>query len=333
MNICKNQLKKTMYNGVIGMAIGDALGVPVEFRERDTYTISNMTTGTHGQKPGTWSDDTSMTLATLDSIREKKCVNYEDIMNKFCNWLHNGKYTVRGDVFDVGVTTINAINNYISGKPVMDCGEKAIYSNGNGGLMRILPVSILEPQNAVFVGMLTHAHPISQIMYKMYTCFIQYLLTGMNKHVAYNMMLTKYKTNETISKEDISPFYSLYSLKRDEIKSTGYVIDTLVAAFWCFILTDTYKDCVLTAVNLGGDTDTIAAIAGGIAGIYYGCTWNRPSYIRDVNNKKDILNKSSYIEAIPEEWIKQVAKYKYIKKLCYQAVSSHDFKIERIKDE
>lgn len=122
-----NKLKSAIY----GLAVGDALGVPVEFMKRGSFRVTGMTGyGSHNQPAGTWSDDTSMTLATCDSIRALGGVDCDDIRNRFRQWLYNAEYTVDNVVFDVGNTTARALR---CGK-----GEDGEYSNGNGSLMRIL---------------------------------------------------------------------------------------------------------------------------------------------------------------------------------------------------
>ena len=113
-------------DGIIGLAIGDAIGVPVEFRSRQELTkapvVSMREYGTHYQPRGTWSDDTSLTLALMDSIIEKNEIDYVDIMNRFSNWLLYNDYTATGEVFDVGNSTSRAIMNYGRGVNPLECG-------------------------------------------------------------------------------------------------------------------------------------------------------------------------------------------------------------------
>lgn len=121
-------------SAIYGLAVGDALGVPYEFKERGSFTCETMTGyGTWNKAPGTWSDDTSMTLATLDSLKEKGRVDCEDIREKFCNWLYEDAYTAEDETFDVGTTTRIALQ---SGESLKD-----YFSNGNGSLMHILPLA------------------------------------------------------------------------------------------------------------------------------------------------------------------------------------------------
>ena len=153
-----NRNMSKMKDAILGFAIGDALGVPYEFKKRDTFLCADMIGyGTHHKPAGTWSDDTSMTLATLDSLKAHsgKIVT-EDIRTKFNYWLLYGDYTTDGDVFDAGVTTCTALKK---GKPAI--GE---WDNGNGSLMRVLPLAFVDCTDDEIraVSAITHGHWISE---------------------------------------------------------------------------------------------------------------------------------------------------------------------------
>lgn len=285
-----------VYDGIMGLIVGDALGVPVEFKQRDSFVVTGMVGyGTYNQKPGTWSDDSSMTLATLDSlVRNKGKIVLEDIMQNFYKWLFHCKFTPYGDVFDVGGTTRRAINLYARGYDLDACGCDGEMDNGNGSLMRILPLAFVpHTANDIHaVSALTHKHSVSKFGCELYLAIAENLIKGMRKQVAVDVavagiggLLTKYERFAD----------HIERLNRNDIRSSGYVVDTLEAAVWCFLNTDSYKDCVLLAVNLGSDTDTVAAVAGGLAGIYYGCSSEK---------------------GIPDEWIAQIPRLDWIKGLC-----------------
>ena len=269
----ENKLKDAIY----GLAIGDALGVPFEFKERGTYHCSDMIgNGTHNQPIGTWSDDTSMTIATCSSIKKTGFVNCNDIRKQFEKWLFNVKYTPFGKVFDCGFTCSEAIYNKE--------GFNDIMSNGNGSLMRILPLAFIpdiSDEQIKDVSAITHAHDISKEACVIYVRIAQGLIKG----IKLSEIIPKLVDNESIYKRLII----MDSILEDEIKSTGYVVDTLEASIWCILHTDNYKDCVLKAVNLGGDTDTIAAITGGLAGIIYGYS-NIPEKWVDNLQSKNIID-------------------------------------------
>ena len=216
-----DKLKSAVY----GLAVGDALGVPVEFMKRGSFRVTGMTGyGSHNQPAGTWSDDTSMTLATCDSIRVLGRVDCDDIRNRFRQWLYNAEYTVDNVVFDVGNTTARALR---CGK-----GEDSEYSNGNGSLMRILPLAFTNAEDELIgeVSAITHAHTLSKSICIKYVELARALLNGM----PFKDVLTDLG-KETAALAELTEF---------EIKSSGYVVDTFRAALWSLATTDNYKDAV-----------------------------------------------------------------------------------------
>ena len=306
---------RTVFDGIIGLATGDALGVPVEFMERQEIAQNPVTSmreyGTHQQPKGTWSDDTSLTLALMDSIIAKNGIVYEDMMDRFSNWLMYGDYTASGEVFDVGNATSRAIMNYGRGRNPLECGGIAEYENGNGSLMRILPLvfylqkyadNTMEEQMRIVhqVSSLTHRHPISLIGCGIYTNIAMHLLgqqVPLYSCVEQGILesFTYYenkKWDDIRAYERLQDLYEFQKLPEAEIKSSGFVVDTLEAALWSLLNTNTYKECVLKAVNLGEDTDTVGAVAGGLAGIYYGA------------------------DGIPKEWLNVIVRRQYIQELC-----------------
>lgn len=278
------------YDAIMGLVVGDALGVPVEFKARDTFHVDGMIGyGTYNQPPGTWSDDSSLTLATMESVIRKGGINPADMMWNFSRWLNHTAFTPHGKAFDVGGTTEAAIRRFNSGVEPLKCGLNHYKHNGNGSLMRILPLALFPASMTDInnVSGLTHAHDISKRACRLYVAIAEQLLVG-------------YELREVIGcsgiwVKEFARIPKIHKLNRDEIRSTGYVVDTLEAALWCVYHTRSYRDCVLTAVNLGGDTDTIAAVAGGLAGIIYGCGGE---------------------SGIPDEWIAQIARKDWIADLC-----------------
>ncbi|MGE4623210.1 ADP-ribosylglycohydrolase family protein [Bifidobacterium longum] len=243
MNGTFEQLRAAVY----GQAVGDALGVPYEFMPRDTFRCEGMTGyGTHNQPIGTWSDDTSMMLATLDSlIANEWQVNTEDMRERYLAWLSNGEYAIDGRVFDCGRTVSIALQQRV--------GLSGERDNGNGSLMRIMPLAFADASadDVRAASAITHAHAIS-----MDACssMVDVLRDGLIKGIWPQEL-------------DDEP---LRGMPRDEVGSSGFVKDTYEAALWCLANTDDYASCVLAAVNLGDDTDTTAAVAGYLAGIKYG---------------------------------------------------------------
>lgn len=308
---------KNLYDGIIGLAIGDALGVPVEFQSRSeiakNLVVSMREYGTHNQPMGTWSDDTSLTLATVDSIVQCKTIDYADMMDKFSAWLLYGEYTALGEVFDVGNSTSRAIMNYGRGMNPLECGGASEYENGNGSLMRILPIAYylcyhggndINRQMEVVhnVSALTHKHPISLIGCGIYVKIaIKMISTRLTlRECIAEGIQEAFAYYESVNFNDINRYCRLKNLNNfsnlpeNEIRSSGYVVDTLEAIVWCLLNTDSFKACVLKAVNLGDDTDTVGAITGGLGGIYYG------------------------LNDMPAEWLNKIARNEYIIELCRQ---------------
>ena len=274
-------MNKKLYDAVIGLAIGDALGVPYEFKKRGTFLCKDMVGyKTHHQPKGTWSDDTSMVLATLDSLKSNdgKIVP-TDMFERFNRWIRNSQYTAHGEVFDAGIATCKALK---TGKP--QTGE---YDNGNGSLMRILPLAFVPCTDDEIraVSAITHAHRIS-----MDACVIYV-------HVA-NRILAGEDINEIIpTLQYDKPFDRLHridQLSAQEIKSSGYVVDALEAALWAVSHKSadagkekSFRSDLLDAVNLGSDTDTVGAVAGGLAGIIYGLD-DEADWVEALQNRQEL---------------------------------------------
>lgn len=254
---------------VYGAAVGDALGVPYEFMRRGAFECDGMVGGgAHGMPAGTFSDDTSLMLATCDSIRVCSGIDAGDMRKRFCSWLYEGAYTVDGCAFDVGNATAKAL-----GQGFGCVGER---SNGNGSLMRIAPLSLMDATDDEVraVSAITHAHPVSTGACVFFVRALRDVLGGepIGAAVARN-----------ISDDERFVFLAdILDAPRESVRSTGYVLDTLGAALWCACNTSSYEECVIEAVNLGDDSDTTACVAGALAGAMYG------------------------LEAIPRQWVEQL---------------------------
>ncbi len=310
-----NNLNK---NILLGTAIGDALGVPVEFEHRQELeknpVVGMREYGTHNQPKGTWSDDSSLALCLAESLCNG--YNLNDIADKFIRWYYDGYCTPYGRVFDVGVTTARAISYLQSGcKPEL-AGMDRERDNGNGSLMRILPlvpyiINMEEEDRFRIIGevsSLTHRHPRS-ILACISLCefAIQYInLQSIEK--AYQTMqqtMLQLLKKEMFIEEDI-PFKRFVGLSYEEFKtialkdihSTEYVIDTLEASLWCIFNTTSYKDAVLKAVNLGDDANTVGAITGGLAGIIYGYDTIPPEWLEVLAKKDDIIELANKLDSI-----------------------------------
>ncbi len=295
--------RERILGGLWGLLTGDALGVPVEFKDGATVQadpVKDMREyGTHHQPRGTWSDDSSMLLCTADSL-----VNHQfslaDMGERFVRWMNDGLWTAHGDVFDMGGTTCTALMRFAKGIPADQAGGRHEDSNGNGSLMRILPAVLRfagEPQELFSdrlekVSAITHGHARSRMACVFYGQMVRQLLLGWQPQAALDLVRAEFAGSYERSPE-FSTFRhiledDLVSVPEREIVSTGYVLHTLHASLWCLLTTDNYRDCVLKAVNLGGDTDTTGCVAGGLAGVVYGFKSIPVDWIRQLARKGDV---------------------------------------------
>lgn len=290
---------------IFGHAVGDAVGGPVQFQERemrDRYPVTDMMPFEGARFPkGTWSDDTSMSLCAIDALT-KYGLDFREVMENFKKWLCNDEFTSAGLTFDVGracyLSIVTAKSWSERAEGYGRCGEN---ENGNGSLMRIYPFSLylyysdfpIDGKVAYIhrASALTHAHPRSCMGCGIYSFIIWELLEDPTKHgIKEGLNKAKeYYQGET----ELKHYYRLFEegfdlLPRNEIKSSGYVVDTLEAAVWCALTTENFRDCILKAVNLGLDTDSVGAVAGSFAGLLYG------------------------YESIPENWLHALLKKEYL---------------------
>lgn len=304
-------LELKIKEGFFGQAIGDALGVPVEFKSRD-YLTQNPVKDFMGfmcwnQPPGTFSDDSSMMFCTAESLSRN--YDIEEIGNVFVKWYKEGYWGAHNELFDIGGTTRRSLDRIVNGEKAKFSGEFFAENNGNGSLMRILPLIYLLKNNFDIndrynkvkeVSSITHAHFRSVLSCFIFVEFGIQILNEFNKMEAYS------KTQEIVNKFIIQNSFNPAEIKLfdrilnnnisdydiNKINSNGYVLDSLESSLWCLLKSTNYSESVLMSVNLGGDTDTTAAINGGLAGIYYG--WNDipKKWINELAKNKEILDLS-----------------------------------------
>lgn len=291
--------------GLWGFCVGDALGVPYEFITRNSMkqcpAIGYTGFGSHNVPEGTWSDDSSLTFCTAESLVDG--YNLKEIATSFVKWYYNGYWTPYGKVFDVGLTTKIAIQNLKNGINPYQSGLSGKYNNGNGSLMRILPIAfyLSNIQNKhrykiiKEVSSITHPNQTSII-----GCFLYvYIAIGLiNKLTLKESMRFAAENACSVEFEHslLQPYKRILTetigeVSSNEIKSSGFVVDTLESIIWCLSRSQHYQEAVLLAVNLGEDTDTIGALTGGLAGIIYGYS------------------------NIPQTWIRNIARYNDVDKL------------------
>ena len=315
-------MKNIWREGVFGVVVGDALGCPVQFESREEVAEHPVTgmrgQGTFNLPAGSWTDDSSLTLALLHSICETGSLDLKHIMENFVAWLDDGKFTPYEEAYDIGFGTIQAIRKYKVLRDPSLCGGREESNNGNGSLMRIMPACLyccakgLEEEEAVSlihaVGSLTHAHIRANIACGLYFFMVREVLNGEGS-------LTErmqsgldrgfaYYENALEDQAELKNFDRLRDLEKfaetpaEQIRSSGYVVDTLEAVVWALITTGSFEKALLKVVNLGDDSDTTGAITGGLAALYYG------------------------FEAIPAEWVDAIQRKEWIEEYCIVTVHS-----------
>lgn len=299
---------------LLGVAVGDALGVPYEFNSSEQMKKNPAKEmigyGRYLVPAGTWSDDSSLTFCLAESLL--KGYDLADIGTNFLKWKEENYWTARGEVFDIGITTSRAITylkrilrnkEYEELTQLKYLGDE--YDNGNGSLMRIMPLLFyikgmdIAQQFEIIrdVSALTHRHIRAAICCLIYLRLAEHLWNGKDKVESYQLMqkeILAFWEHIDFSANESKLFIRLIEsdirdLPITELKSGGYVMESIEASIWCFLQRDTYSEVVLTAINLGHDTDTTAAIAGGLAGLYYGATGIPEYWLVSIARLEDIL--------------------------------------------
>lgn len=307
-------MKETAVDMLLGIAIGDALGVPYEFlgREEMEKNPARDMVGfkTHNQPAGTWSDDSSLTFCLAEALVDG--YSLKKVAANFIKWRNECYWAARNNVFDIGITTTRAIsrlekiliNNTLDDLKFLKY-EAEEYDNGNGSLMRILPLvyeikgkSIKNQFDIVWENSaLTHRHIRAAMSCMIYLKLAEYLIDGFEKVEAYQLVRTDIMhlwdemSFSPLEKEHFARVIQddIRNADKAKIKSGGYVIETLEATLWSFLNTDSYEDAVLTAINFGHDTDTTGAVTGGIAGLCYGMKEIPEYWIVSIARMEDII--------------------------------------------
>lgn len=311
--LIRARFEERVRGGLWGAIVGDALGVPVEFKLRSMMDDSPVRDlqghGTYNVPLGTWSEDSSLLLCTLYSLLQPR-LDLPDLAQRFVRFLDHAYMTPSGQVFDVSSVTATAIGRMRGGVAPEEAGSE--HDTDNTSLSRVLPLALRFPREsdstlalyAQRAATLTHRHSRVQIGCGYYAVFTKALLDGESAHAAYrraNHFARAYYDSPRYA-DELSHYHRLLDgrielLPRDRVQSTGQIVQTLEASVWCLLTTQSYEDAVLRAVNLGGDTDTIASVTGGLAGLCHG------------------------LSAIPERWRLAMARAEDIEDLISRFVA------------
>lgn len=287
---------------LVGLACGDAVGTTLEFEVRGTFEpICDMVGGGPFElDAGQWTDDTSMALCLATSLVKQKGFDPIDQMDRYCNWYQNGYMSSNGDCFDIGITVSMALRTYLKTKEPFS-GSIDEYSSGNGSIMRLAPIPIFYHDS--YVHCIKYAGESSRTTHGSAECIdssklFSSLIFNAFKAETKSDIFENNKYIPCCDKVTAIANREFLELEYNQITGSGYVVESLASALWCFMNGSSFKECILLAANLGDDADTTAAICGQIAGAFYG------------------------FSAIPEHWRSSITMAKEIEELAVELFSS-----------
>lgn len=283
-----DQYKNRAWGAFLGLAVGDALGAPAEFKERDSFpVITEMQPGGYFNLPaGAWTDDTAMALCLADCLIHNSNFDASDLLRRFLRWMDNSENTSTGKCIGIGQNTIVSLGNYRRTGSVIAPFVRG-RSDGNGALMRLSPIAVrywrspeIAQEIAIAQSRTTHYSELSEHACTILAELLSHLIAG----GSWSELDVRLSTQVPLSDLRRILRRDYKNKTRDQISSGGYVIDTLEAALWAVETTESFEDALIAAVNLGHDADTVGAVAGQLAGARYGAS------------------------TIPERWVSRVAK-------------------------
>lgn len=285
----KNRIKGALW----GFVLGDALGVPHEFKTAEDMQLRPVRDMVgfemHHQPAGTWSDDTSMVLVTMEAMMTSSQEQWlETIMNNFLAWYHKGEYTPHGECFDIGGTVKSALKSYTPGRFIGPSGE---YDQGNGALMRILPVALWahltkEWEWVKKISQLTHGHPHCTLASEHYAQTLGAILEGWRVTQAVDVATEQCPDFANTTLFECIKNRCIFQ-EAPPLHPSGFVVDTLECVYACAVK-PTFKSGVLKAIHLGGDTDTISALTGALIGARMGFTALPREWLKQLQAKADV---------------------------------------------
>lgn len=272
-------------DGLIGLAVGDAMGIALVDISREELLIQPVTDmidgGKHGIQKGTWSTPTELTMGMHNALKRAKHIDTITIMHRLVE-VDNGVYSISKGTTTLGKTTKKAIEKFKLGIDPEKCGSINFNENGSGALTMMYPVAYFAYKNKLkeeeiyevvkSITSLTHKHEINIIGCYIYTLYLLFLLRGKDKYAALSMLQCcdfSSFNEEYLSLYDRILKKSLKDVSIDNIKTDGYIVSTIEAAFYVLLNSENYAQSILGAINLGGKTNTVSSIVGCMAGILY----------------------------------------------------------------
>lgn len=304
MQEIEKERKNKAFGAFFGLIVGDALGAAVEFKKRGSFEeVTDMRAGgPHGLEAGFWTDDTSMALCLAESLSEKE-FNFQDQLQRYLKWYREGYLSSTNKCFDIGANTARSLEYYEENKELPPRRDRAA---GNGSLMRLVPVPIYfrdDFSEAVkYSGessLTTHNNQMAVDSCRYLGGLLQQFINARIEMDAFKIKVIKDTAVDLdLDEKVIKAVTGAFNKNRDEIKSGGFVINTLEASLWSFLNSDSFAGAVLLAVNLGNDSDTVAAVTGQLAGAYYG------------------------YDTIPDKWLTKLADYDLLKEIAEKLYNS-----------
>jgi len=275
------QIKR--YRGsLLGLAVGDSLGSPIEFKSPGSFIpIQDMVGGGHfNLEPGQWTDDTSMALCLAESLIERQEFDPVDQMKRYLKWYREGYMSSTETCFDIGPTTRAALLRFEKTQEPY-CSSKDNGLAGNGSIMRLAPVPLFyacKPKEVIEKSgkssRTTHSADTAIDACRYFGALIVGAINGVSKEELlserYSPIPRYWEKNPLVSEIDEIALGSFKLRKPPIIQGIGYVVKSLEAALWAFYHSDTFQEGGLLAINLGDDADTTGAVYGQLAGAFYG---------------------------------------------------------------
>lgn len=286
-----DDLQNRYRGALLGLACGDAVGTTLEFRPRGSFEpLTDMVGGgPFALQPGQWTDDTSMAMCLAESLVRCDVFDPRDQMNRYVNWYQHGYWSSTGECFDIGTATRAALHAFLlNGEPL--AGNPDPHSAGNGSIMRLAPVVLRYAGTgqlqdmAVLSSRTTHAATECLDACRLLAVAMARALQGQSK--ADVLDLATVAVGSPRLRAIAAGSYR--AATREQIRGSGYVVDSLEAALWCFAHHETFAEMVLAAANLGDDADTTAAVVGQLAGAFYGVAGIPPAWLERLQERDAI---------------------------------------------